>query len=125
MKSLSRVRLSVTPWTVAHQAPPSMGFSKQEYWSGLPCAPPGDCPTPGTEPASYVSCIDRQVLYHWCHFVTWPIFSCMLSTFSIKFFSLLIIVFFKYWSLIISTFNVISDSDSDASLPLQTVVFAF
>ena len=37
----SRVRLFATPWTVAHQAPPSMGFSRQEYWSGLPCPPPG------------------------------------------------------------------------------------
>ena len=36
VKSLSRVRLFATPWTVAHQAPPSMGFSRQEYWSGLP-----------------------------------------------------------------------------------------
>ena len=36
VKSLSRVRLFVTPWTVAYQAPPSMGFSRQEYWSGLP-----------------------------------------------------------------------------------------
>ena len=40
VKSLSRVRLSVTPWTAAHQAPPSMGFSRQEYWSGVPL--PGD-----------------------------------------------------------------------------------
>jgi len=39
----------VTPWTVAHQAPPSMGFSRQEYWSGLPCPPPGDPPNPGIE----------------------------------------------------------------------------
>ena len=37
VKSLSRVRLLVTPWTAAHQAPPSMGFSRQEYWSGVPC----------------------------------------------------------------------------------------
>ena len=51
-KLLSRVRLSVTPWTVAHQAPMSMGFSRQEYWSGLPCPPPGDLPNPGIEPAS-------------------------------------------------------------------------
>ena len=36
MKSLSRVQLFATPWTVAHQAPPSMGFSRQEYWSGVP-----------------------------------------------------------------------------------------
>ena len=44
MKSLSRVRLFVTPWTVAYQAPPSMGFSKQEYWSGLPFPSPGVLP---------------------------------------------------------------------------------
>ena len=51
-KSLSRVWLSVTPWTVAHQAPMSMGFSRQEYWSGLPFPPPGDLPDPGIEPSS-------------------------------------------------------------------------
>ena len=42
----------VTPWTVAHQAPLSMESSKQEYWSGLPCPPPGDLPDPGMEPRS-------------------------------------------------------------------------
>ena len=52
VKSLSRVRLFVTPWTVACQAPPSMGFSRQEYWSGLPFASPGDLPDPGIEPGS-------------------------------------------------------------------------
>ena len=52
MKSLIRVRLSVTPWTVAHQALPSMGFSRQECWSGLPFASPGDLPDPGIEPRS-------------------------------------------------------------------------
>ena len=41
-KSLSRVRLFATPWTAAYQAPPSMGFSRQEYWSGLPFPSPGD-----------------------------------------------------------------------------------
>ena len=41
----------VTPWTVAHQAPPSMEFSRQEYWSGLPGPSPGDLPNPGIEPA--------------------------------------------------------------------------
>ena len=40
------------PWTVAHQAPLSMGFSRQEYWSGLPFPPPGDLPDPGIEPVS-------------------------------------------------------------------------
>ena len=52
VKSLSRVRLFVTPWTVAHQAPPSMGFSRQEYWSGLPFPSPGDLPDPGIKPRS-------------------------------------------------------------------------
>ena len=52
VKSLSRVRLFVTPWTVAHQAPLSMGFSRQEYWSGLPFPSPGDLPDPGIKPRS-------------------------------------------------------------------------
>ena len=52
MKSLSRVQLFATLWTVAYQAPPSMGFSKQEYWSGLPLPSPGDLPDPGIEPRS-------------------------------------------------------------------------
>ena len=55
VKSLSRVRLFATPWTVAYQAPPSMIFSRQEYWSGLPFPPPGDLPNPGIEPTSPVS----------------------------------------------------------------------
>ena len=49
---LSHVQLFVTPGTVAHQAPLSMGFSSQEYWSGLPLPTPGDLPDPGIEPAS-------------------------------------------------------------------------
>ena len=49
VKSLSRVQLFVTPWTVAYQAPPSMGFSRQEYWSGLLFPSPGDIPDPGIE----------------------------------------------------------------------------
>ena len=52
MKSLSRVRLFATPWTVACQALPSMGFSRQEYWNGLPFLSPGDLPNPGIEPRS-------------------------------------------------------------------------
>ena len=54
-KSLSRVRLCVTPGAVARQAPLSVEFSKQEYWSGFPCPPPGDLPDPGIEPASLMS----------------------------------------------------------------------
>ena len=49
MKSLSRVRLFATPWNVTHQAPPSMEFSRQEYWSGLPFPSSGDLPDPGIE----------------------------------------------------------------------------
>ena len=54
VKLLSRVRLFVIPWTVAYQAPLSMGFSRQEYWSGFPFPSPGDLPNPGIEPRSPV-----------------------------------------------------------------------
>ena len=106
VKSLSGVRLSVTPWTAAYQDPLSMGFSRQEYWSGVPLPSPKllqscptlcdpmDCSPPGSSfhgilqerlewiamfssrgssqardwtHVSYVSCIGRWVLYHWCH----------------------------------------------------------
>ena len=50
--SLPQPRDWGTPWTVAHQAPLSTGFSRQEYWSGLPCPSPGDLPHPGIEPRS-------------------------------------------------------------------------
>ena len=52
LKLLSCVHLCATPWSVAYQAPPSMGLSRQEYWSGLPFPPPGDLPDPGIEPRS-------------------------------------------------------------------------
>ena len=52
MKLLSRVPLFVTLWTVAYQAPPSMGFSRKEYWSGLSFPSPGDLPDPEIEPGS-------------------------------------------------------------------------
>ena len=55
VKSLSRVRLFATPWTVAYQSPQSMEFSRQEYWSVLPCLPPGDLPDPGIKPTSLMS----------------------------------------------------------------------
>ena len=57
-RCLGRVWLFATPWTVAHQAPLSRGFSRQEYWSGLPCPPPGDLLDPGTDPESLC-------LLHW------------------------------------------------------------
>ena len=62
-KSLQSCLTHVTLWTIAHQAPPSMGFSRQKYWSGLSCPPPGDLPNPGMEPLSFVSPAGR-VLYH-------------------------------------------------------------
>ena len=52
VKSLSCVRLFATPWTAAHQAPPSVGFFRQEYWNGLPFPSPGDLPDPGIKPRS-------------------------------------------------------------------------
>ena len=55
---VSHVRLSVIPWTVAHQAPPSMEFSRQEYWSGLPFPSPRDLPYPGIEPGYPTLCAD-------------------------------------------------------------------
>ena len=55
LSRFSRVLLCATPWTVAHQAPLYMGFSKQEYWSGLPCPSPGDLPNPGIKSKSLMS----------------------------------------------------------------------
>ena len=49
---LSHIQPFLTLWTIAHQDPLSMGFSRQEYWSGLPCPSPGDLPNPGIEPGS-------------------------------------------------------------------------
>ena len=58
VKLLNRVRLFSTPWTVAHQAPPSMKCSRQEFWSGLPLPSPGDLPDPGIKPGSPTSQAD-------------------------------------------------------------------
>ena len=60
----SRVRLFATPWTVACQAPLSMGFPRQENWSGLPCPPPGDVPDPGIKPMSPGLQVDSLPLSH-------------------------------------------------------------
>ena len=54
-ESLSHIQFFETPWTVAHQAPLSMGFPRQEYWSGLPIPSPGDLSNPGTKPMFPVS----------------------------------------------------------------------
>ena len=67
-QSLSCVQLFAILWTIAFQAPLSTEFSRQEYWSRLPCTPPVDLPNSGIKPEShYVSCIGRQVLYHKRH----------------------------------------------------------
>ena len=66
---LTLIHLFATPWTVAHQTPLSMGFSRQEYWSGLPFPSSGDLPDPGMESTSLMSlALARWVLYH---YVTW------------------------------------------------------
>ena len=52
LNRFSHVQLFPALWTVAHQAPLSVGFSRQEYWSGLPCPPPGELPDPGMEPSA-------------------------------------------------------------------------
>ena len=68
VQSLSHVQLFVTPWIAAHQVPLSMGFSRQEYWSGLPFPPPGELLDPGIEPVSSVSPVlqaDFLPLSHW------------------------------------------------------------
>ena len=64
MKSLSRVQLFATSWTVAYQASPSMGLSRQEYWSGLPFPSPGDLPDPGIKPRSLTLQADSLPLSH-------------------------------------------------------------
>ena len=58
------VQLFVTPRTIARQAPLSMGFSRQEYWNGLPVPSPGDLPDPGIEPASSTLLVDSLLLSH-------------------------------------------------------------
>ena len=73
------VQLFATLWTIAHQAPLSMGFSRQEYWSGLPCLPPRDLSEPAIEPASPASHalqVDSLLLSHWGspNYVPIPIF---------------------------------------------------
>ena len=64
VKSLSRVQLFATLWTVAYHAPLFMGFSRQEYWCGLPFAPPEDLPGAGVEPTSPALQTDSLPLSH-------------------------------------------------------------
>ena len=65
LSGYSHVRLFATLFIVDRQVPLSMGFSRLEYWSGLPCPPPGPLPNPGIEPASLLSpALAGRVLYH-------------------------------------------------------------
>jgi len=78
LSHFSHVQLFVTLWTVDCQAPLSMGFSRQEYWSGLPCPPSGNLPNPGIEPGSPAAPalqVDFLQLSHWGS----PIFSVRMS----------------------------------------------
>ena len=76
LSCLSHIQLFVTLWTIALQIPLSMGFSRQEYWSGSPCPSPGDLPNPGLELTSHVFCVGRWVLYHQHHLES----PCVLNT---------------------------------------------
>ena len=65
LSHFSHVQLFATVWTLAHRAPMSMGFSRQEYWSELPCPPAGDLPDPGIKPESSALQVDSLLLSHW------------------------------------------------------------
>ena len=67
LNCFSCIQLFATPWTIAHQAPLSTGFSRQDYWSELPCPSPGDLPNPGTEPTFPASAALQVVLYPLSH----------------------------------------------------------
>ena len=95
------VWLFVTPWNVVRQVPLSMGFSRLEYQSGLPCPPTRDLLDPGMEPSLLVSCIGRWVLYHYHHLgsptAVWTGLSLFLST-HIHTLSLIWVVNFHIWN---------------------------
>ena len=71
-KLFSHAQLFATLWTVAYQAPLSMEFFRQEYWSGLPCPPAGDCLDPGIQPTSPWSLHCRWILSHWAISTCYP-----------------------------------------------------
>ena len=78
-QSLSHVRLFATLWTIDHQAPLSLGFPRQEYWSGLPLPSPGnlsDAEIKLISPAS-ISCVGRQILYHLSHLRSPALIDCV------------------------------------------------
>ena len=88
VKSLSHVQHFATPWTVAHQASPSMEFSRQEYWSGLLFPSPGDLPDPGIEPGSPTLQADAFLYKMW-----WELADSIITLFCIFFFFAVFIEF--------------------------------
>ena len=90
VKLLSRVWLFVTPQTVAHQPPPPMEFSRQEYWSGLPFPSPGDLPDPGIEP--------RYPALQARHFTIWATMEVLRKWKAISLLIHLVVSFFLFWA---------------------------
>ena len=103
-KSLQSCLTLCDPWTVAHQAPPSMGFSRQEYWSVLPFPSPGDLPNPGIKPASptslalagrfFTTGATRKVLYRNVYYIIKSCHMLALMMRSLEFSHLLTVFFF-------------------------------
>ena len=81
LSRFSFVQLFMTPWTVARQAPPSLGFSSQEYWSELPCPPPEDLPDPGIEPSSLTSPVLASRFFTTS--TTWEALRCVHATINV------------------------------------------
>ena len=129
LKLLSCIRLFATPWIVAYQASPSMGFSRQQYWSGLPFPSPGNLPDPGIEPTSpalagrfftsetpgkpYTYCL--SILYivvyisgsHNCNLPLYPFLSHLVTTclFSISVSPFLFCIYIHFYCFLDSTYK--------------------
>ena len=91
----SPVRHFATLWTVAHQAPLSMGFSRQEYWNGLPCPPPVDLPNPGIEPESLLSPALAGGFFTTS--ATWEAQEILISDMNFLWYSLNLSLYFCFW----------------------------
>ena len=91
----SHVWRFATLWTVAHQAPLSMGFSRQEYWNGLPCPPPVDLPNPGIEPESLLSPALADGFFTTS--ATWEAQEILISDMNFLWYSLNLSLYFCFW----------------------------
>ena len=96
---LSHIQIFATPWTVAHRAPLSVGFPRQEYWGGLPFPSPRDLPNPGVEPLSLAW---MEILYHWA---IWEVQAEITSNiqFGIKMIDILTMLIFPFIKLFSTT----------------------